>query len=211
MKTRTAVFFISLSLTLVCHAADYEEVSYNDLLNQINTRKQSISSSSEPNAFDQVKIHTGVGYINSFSQMQIQNRNVQRYQNGMQLTLGVDLFSENWFGETNFRNFGITTYGSEELLLKEFDMKLGYKASVRPPLSFRMQAGLANRYLTITDHNRDIHISDTTPMVTGSAGLLMELNKVVGIAFDFSARSAMIDRTADKSALDFTFELRAAL
>lgn len=206
------LFFLLMISTMVAKAAeDYEEIGYEDLVRQIGAQKRGLESSRQTHPFDEVRIHSGVGYVNSFSQMQINSRNVQRYQNGIQLALGVDLFSKNWFAETSFRNFGLTTYGSEELLLKELDLKLGYKDDIRPNLGFRLQGGLANRYLKINDGSNGVNVDDTTPMMTGSAGIIGQINQYLGFGFDVSGKSALISRTADKSAIDFTLELRASL
>jgi hypothetical protein len=204
------VMFI-VPLTLVCHASDYEEVSYDDLLKQISAKKKSIERGPEKNLFEEVKIHAGLGYVNSFSEMVIADKTTQKYQNGMQISLGVDLFSENWFGETSFRNFGLTKSGSEDMFLKELDLKLGYKAEIKKPLSFKITGGLSNRYLTINDSEKDVYIDDTTPMIMGSAGIFANISPVINMGLDFSARSALVSRTADKSSFDFTFNIGASL
>jgi hypothetical protein len=198
--------------TLVCKAAsDYEEVGYEDLVRQISAKKKSYETKPEVQPFDQVMIHAGLGYVNSFSEMVVNNRNVQRYQNGMELSVGVDLFSDQWFAESSFRNFGVTNYGSEELILKELDLKIGYKNHLQKPFMFRIEGGLANRYLHISDSVQNYGADDTTPMLMGQAGLAAQLSPNISLGLDFSAKSTLVTHTADKSAFDFTFGIKASL
>lgn len=208
---KLAISAVMTTLTLVCHAADYQEVGYDDLVRQISSKKRTLEKSTIGNPLDDVKIHTGIGYVNSFNEMRINDKNLQRYSNGIQLAVGIDLFSENWFGETSFRNFGMTNNGSEEMFLKEFDLKLGYKAEIKKPLWFRLQGGLANRYLTINDSMKDLYVDEVTPMFMGSAGLISQLNSTLSFGLDFSARSALVNNTVDKSSFDFAFTVGASL
>lgn len=201
---------IALS-TIVCKASEYEEVGYEDLVRQISTKKKTIEDRRQPHPFDQVLIHTGIGYVNSFTIMEIANRESQKYQNGLELSLGVDLFSENWYSEASFRNFGITNYGSEEILLKELDLKIGFKDHLQKSLIFKVEGGLANRYLKITNSDQDISISDTTPMLMGTVGLGVELNPLISLGLNLSGKSALVSQTADKSAFDFSFCFNASL
>jgi hypothetical protein len=201
-----------MSMTLVCQARDYEEVTYEDLIDQISSHKKALENKSRgTNPFDEVKIHGDFGYVNSFSDIDLGSRKVQRYQNGIQISIGVDLFSENWFGETSYRNFGLSNNGTEELILKEIDLKFGYKSTWKGPWSYKIQGGLANRYLTLNDPGKSIHIDDNSPMIMGAAGLRLHMNKVISLGFDLSARSALLSNTADRSSIDFTVGLGATL
>ena len=147
--------------TNVCRAAaEYEEVGYEDLVRQISSKKKNLEDRRQPHPFDQVMIHSGLGYVNSFTVMDIQNKESQKYQNGIELSLGVDLFSENWYAETSFRNFGVTSYGSEEIILKELDLKVGYKDRLQKPFVFKIDGGLANRYLKINNSDREPRTHD---------------------------------------------------
>ena len=197
--------------TIVCAASEYEEIGYEDLVRQISSKKRTIEDRRQPHPFDQVMIHTGFSYVNSFTVMDIRNQESQKYQNGIELSLGVDLFSENWYAETSFRNFGLTNYGTQEILLKELDLKVGYKDHLQKPFVFKIDGGLANRYLKINDSERDVSINDTTPMLLGTVGIAAELSPMISLGLNFSGKSAMISRTADKSAFDFSFCFNASL
>lgn len=198
-------------MTLVCQAAGYEEVTYDDLINRINQHKKTLDRGTDSGPFDDVKIHTSFGYVNSFTNVSVQDKTSTKYQSGLQISVGVDLFSENWFAETSFRNFGMSRYGSEELFLKELDLKLGYQAPLSSSWGYRFQGGLANRSMSIKDGLNGVSIEDSSPMVMGAAGLNLKMGKYISLGLDLSARSALLKDSADRSSFDFTLSLGAKL
>lgn len=201
------VFFFNFK---VMAQSKVEELTYEDLVNKLGNRSK-ISNQTDYSEFEKVRIHLGAGYVSSFGQMSIDERLSQRYQNGMQLSLGVDLFSTAWFGETSFRNFGITNYGTEEIRLREFDLKLGFNTPIKTPIDFRIAGGLTTRYLKIVDPMKAIYIDETNPGVMVSTGLNFKLSPIMAFGMDVGSRWGIIGQRADRSSLDFTFELRAAL
>ena len=125
---------------------DYQEVSYDDLVNELNSQKTRMQVK-KTSSFDEVKINAGVGYVNSFSNISTQKQNFNRHTNGIQLSVGMDLFSPNWYSEGIFRNYGVTTSGSEELNLKDLDLRIGYRQNLEKIWDYTLSAGLSNRFL----------------------------------------------------------------
>lgn len=191
--------------------ADYQEVGYDQLVQEISRSQRKVIRGAELDPFDQVRIHTGFGMVNSFSTFRVAGENAARYQNGLQISMGVDLFSEQWFGETAFRNFGLTTAGSEEHLLKELDLKIGYRDSVQGPWLYRLQGGLAHRYLELKDATRALEIKETAPSLLLGAGLAVEMNRNMSLNFDIGGRSSVLGTSVDRSSVDFTMELKVSL
>jgi len=198
--------------TLVQAAADkdYEEVSYDDLLNELSAKKKSLTQK-ENNSFDTVRLHAGIGYVNSFSNIATQKQNFNRHATGIQLSLGMDLFSPNWYSEGVFRNYGLTSSGSEELSLREFDLKLGYTNKLESIWSYSISSGLSNRFLRFTDPTRNIDVDDTTPSLVVSTGFNAQVHKNLSLGAEFSGRTAIVNRTADKNSFDFAFRLTTSL
>ncbi len=77
---------------------EYEEVSYDDLLNELSAKKKHLTKKQE-SSFDDVRLHAGIGYSNTFTNIAAQNQNFNRHASGIQLSLGMDLFSPNWYSE----------------------------------------------------------------------------------------------------------------
>ena len=191
-------------------SADYEEVSYDDLLNELSAKKKNFVKK-EQSSFDDVRLHAGIGYTNSFTNISTKEDNITRHANGIQLSVGMDLFSSNWYSEGVFRNYGLTSSGSEEFSLRELDLKIGYTNKIDSLWSYSLSSGLSNRFLRYSDSARGISIDDTTPSLAISSGLNAQLHKNLSIGAELGARSALINRTADKSSLDFAIRLTTSL
>ncbi len=189
---------------------DYQEVSYDDLLTELSSKKAAFKKQT-PSPLDTVKIHAGLGYVNSFSNFRVNNENMSRYQNGMQLSLGIDLFSPDWFSEGVFRNYGVTTDGSEDISLKEFDLRLGFKNPIRSIWSYSLATGLANRFLKITDSSRGISTDDTTPSMMMSGGFYANPTKNISFGIELNARTPFVSSTADKNSYDFALRITTSL
>lgn len=187
-----------------------EELTYDDLVNALASRQKRLQKP-EASAFDDVRVHAGFGLVNSFSTFEIAGKTATRYQNGLQLSAGVDLFSRNWFAETAWRNFGQTKNGSEEHNLRELDLKFGYRDRIDKMWSYRLQAGLADRSLHLSDPAKDIRIDDTTPNVLASGGVALDINSHASLNFDAAAKTPVIGRTADKGSFDFALDLKVSL
>lgn len=216
MKKYFAIFLLIASWTKAqttfAAALDenYREVSYEDLLQEINSKKVNIVRD-QRNPFDNIMVHAGLGYVNSYSNFRTASGNLDRYQNGIQLSVGVDLFSEHWFGEGAFRNFGLTKTGNEELYTKEIDLKAGYQDKLQDLWNWTASAGLATRYVTIQDFSAGVNIDDTTPSAIGSLGIKGQLNKFLSIGVETSVRSSLIQRTSDRYGMDLTFKLQGSM
>ena len=189
-------------------AEEYEEVSYDDLVNQISHRKSQLNSRQETSAnFDNLMIHAGLGLVTTATSINYQGSNNLKYQNGFQLSMGIDLFSESWATEGVIRNFGQSTSGSEIRSLRELDLKILYRGTPANRVGLRAGAGLGTRYFKLSDSANGITIDDTTPTALAFAGFDIYLSKGVSIGIETGLRSAMVSSTTDKNSMDTTLRL----
>lgn len=203
-------FVLLLTQQTNVQAADYNEVTYDDLLSELKSKTTKIQTKNS-SSFDDITIHAGIGYINSFTQLSYEGSQFIRYQNGIQLAMGVDLFSPFWYAEGVFRNFGVTEYQQEELSLREFDLKMGFKNQLRGPLYLNIGTGLANRYLNYHDQNKNIKFNSSSPNWIVTAGLYGQLFKMMSLGVELGAKNAVIPKTYDKGSFDFTIRLNTSL
>lgn len=189
---------------------DYEEVSYDDLLLKLSskTKKNHANSSS---SFDDIKIHAGIGYINSFADIKTSAGTLRRHQNGLQLAVGMELFSTNWYSESSFKNFGITTGVSDEVSLKEVEIKIGYKNQVQRPWSFLVNTGISNRFLNYTNFSTQERISATTPSMLIGMGLSAGITEQLSLSFEMNGKSPIVNETTDRGSFDFSLRMNAIL
>lgn len=190
--------------------SEYEEVSYEDLLNELSAKKQKVTQSSS-SSFDDVRLHAGIGYINSFTNISTHSQNFNRHANGIQLSLGMDLFSPNWYSEGVFKNYGVTSSGSEEFTLRELDLKIGYTNRLESIWSYSISSGLSNRFLRFSDTSKGISVDETTPSLIVSTGFMAQVHKHLSLGAEVSAHTSMVNRTSDKNSFDFAFRLNTSL
>ncbi len=212
-KSIPLLSLIGIALSLLVHspkvqAEEYEEVSYDDLVNQISHRKSQINSRQETSAnFDNLLIHAGIGLVTTATSINYQGNDNLKYQNGFELSMGIDLFSENWATEGVIRNFGQSTSGSETRSLRELDLKILYRSSPLNKFGFRAGAGLGTRYFKLSDSANGASIDDTTPTALAFGGLDVYLSKNVSLGIEAGLRSAMVSSTTDKNSIDTALHL----
>lgn len=210
MKT----YLTLISLTLVqCLAlattpgsSEYEEISYDDLVNQLHQKKSSlIENAHDP--LDSNILHAGFGLITSANSVNIRGDNTIKYQNGFQLSLGIDLFSPQWAAEAALRNFGQAHSGTESRTLREFDLKLMHRDLLSANTGYRLGAGIGNRYLKINDEVNGISVEDNTPTSIFFAGFDFIANKNMSVGIETGLRMSMINSTTDRNAADMMLRL----
>lgn len=204
-------FTLFLALAIACPtlvlAADVEEVSYDDLVNQLNRKKQSYKQSAAHDPFDTLKIHAGLGLITSANQVSTTKGSSTRYQNGFQLSVGIDLFSPEWAAEAALRNFGQASTGSETRSLREFDLKMMNRGSLSSAVGYRLGAGLGTRYLKIEDGAQNISVNDSTATAIIFGGFEAFASKNMSLGIETGFRTALMNDTADKGSLDMMIRL----
>jgi hypothetical protein len=187
---------------------DGEGLDYDTLIRKLSHGGEDEVTTEDP--FDNVKIHAGVGFVNSiFTVNHINGDKTYGAQRGIQVSLGIDLFSKFWQAEGTFRNFGETKYENASISTKEFDLKLLYQSRFSPSWAFRMGGGLAARYMNIDYFGQEGAYSKQyqTPASLIQGGLLTYLTNNLSIGADASLRNALIDETPDRTAFDFTLRL----
>jgi len=210
-------FIYSLSISLVALALwpsqsparsaedpEYEEVSYDDLLQRISHKKTYLKQESA-SPFDDVLIHVGLGYVTAFSQTSIQGNNLSNQFSGLQLSLGINLFSPHWYSEAAWRNYGVQNHFTQETGLRELDFRLGYQDALNGQWNYRLGTGLATRFFHYSDTAKDINIDATTPAMMINFGLFAKMSEFVSLGAEASFRSPLVSSN-DKGSWDLSLQ-----
>lgn len=204
-------FSLLLLIATAAHAIeDYREITYDQLLSELNQKKAKISGY-RTRSLETMGFHAGIGYVNSFANYNIRNDSIYRFQNGVSLSAGVDMGSPQWYAEAQFKNYGITNSGSDEILLRELDLGIGYRERIGSPWLFSLSAGLANRFFEYHDWGTGFSTGETTPSLYVSSGLMAEINSTINVGFEVGARSAFLTRSSDQKSLDISFRIGSNL
>ena len=188
--------------------SDVEELTYDQILDRLSKKKSDLKKVAH-SSFDDIKIHAALGYVTSYSKMEIQGSNKDQNHHGLQLSLGIDLFSPRWFSEANWRNFGYQNLGSIEVGLRELDFQVGYQNLIASSTQYRIALGLATRFLNYGDHGNNLHISETTPALAICVGLSSEISSFISAGLQSSYRSPLTS-SSDKGGLDIGMQMMAS-
>jgi hypothetical protein len=188
-------------------SSSYEEVSYDDLVQELSQKSKTRSTEV---AAPMPTLHAGIGYANTFTNIAAGGRSYNRYANGLQLSLGSELFAPEFYTEGIFRNYG-SPNAAEDFSIRELDLNLGYKNKLEGIWKYTISTGLSNRFLKFEDPSNKVSVDDTTPSFVVSSGFLAQVHKRLSFGGEISLRQAIISKTADKNSVDFAFRITTSL
>lgn len=188
-------------------AAETEEVTYDDLVNQLQQKRKRVEKTTADHPLDHLQIHLGVGLTTSSTRLAIPESPGERSLNGFQISAGIDLFSPEWVSEIVLRNFGTSQRGSETRSLREIDLRAFHRGTVGQRLGFRAGAGLGTRYFRFSDSRLNISRGEETPCFVAFGGFESYLSNQVSLGVELGARTALIDRSIDRSSFDLMVRL----
>ena len=189
----------------------YEEVSYDELLNEISAKKKRLAAGDTREANEPPRLHAGLGYVNSFTNLSANRKNYNRHASGIQVSLGADLSSPNWIAEGIFRNFGTSSSGSEDFSIRDIEGRVAYTDKLEGVWHYNLGAGLSNRFLKFSDSTSGVNVDETTPSFVISTGFSAKVHKRLSLGAELSARTPMSNNSADKSSVDVAFRLTTSL
>jgi hypothetical protein len=189
---------------------DGDMIGYEQILKELSGSQQATTRGSariEDDPFANIMIHGGVGMVSTFGQAHVPDGSIQYSQQGIQATLGIDLFSPNWVAECSARSFARADYQNAQMALREFDIKFLYRDLISKGIGYRMGAGVAARYMTVD--LMGTHTEYTTPASIIGAGLDLNFTKHVSVGVDVSSRNSLVAETGDRSSVDATLRMDA--
>jgi hypothetical protein len=184
-----------------------QDLSYDELLQEIQTHKSTLQNSSLPLPPENLQFHGGLGTITSYSTIKAFNQKKHFEQSGMQFSVGADLFSKQWFTEGTFRNYGSVIQSDEELFLKQLDLKVGYRSSWRYPWTSRVGGGLSTRSLKYTDLLRRKSQEETSPAFLLWGGITAQLSPAIGLGFEVGGRAPFVNSQLDQGSFELALNI----
>jgi hypothetical protein len=174
---------------------------------------------SESDPFANVLFHPGFGLTAMTETVSLASgQTLHLNQHGIQASLGIDLFSDNWMAEGTARALGGSSdsstgatsgsagNGTPDTTLQEFELKVIYRDRLTNKTGFKIGVGLSARYLTVQNAGQAA-VTYTTPTGVVTAGYDYFLTEKFSIGADLNGRSAMISETPDRGSVDGTLRL----
>ncbi len=199
------LLFLSASKNAFAQTYETEEYSYEELLDKIKTKQRKYIKKTESTPWDQIYIYPSFAVIQSYTKI-ASGTAPNFYHSGLQISLGMDLFSEHWFSETAFRNFGASKSESKELFLKELDFKIGHKNYLSETVEYRLSLGVSTRTIRISDDLVGLHQESKNPALISSIGLLSSLpSSPLLLGLELNYRSLLVANDFDKGSMGLNF------
>ena len=163
------------------------------------------SDSTAGDPFENVWIHAGVGFAQTAQNLSLPNGiGAHMAGRGVQAAVGIDILGPSLTAEGAVRTFGEAEDSATKISLKEFDLKILYKAR-RSNFGLRAGGGLSARYMTVRSGFETYDI--TTPASVLTVGGDLYLTSSVSVGLDLATRNAMISETFDKTSFDGTIRI----
>lgn len=191
---------------------EQQEFSYDELVQKIKSKQKGIVSNKIQTPWEQVKIYPSFGFIQTMSNVKIPETESilggkeTFFQRGLQISIGIELFSPYWYSETSYRNFGVTQTKDYEISLKELDFKIGHKNYFYNEFEYRLGLGVSTRNFRLTSERLGIHNENKNPAMITSFGILKQLSPshvLVGLEAD--ARTLLVPSDVDKGSFGLNF------
>lgn len=193
-------------------STDAEEVPFDELVKELNTkvnmknRIQTSTNTGDP--FDRLQIHLSLGFIQTVNSLLVADRSISRLEDGVQLGLGVDIFSPEWVAEGLLKNYGRSTQNDTNVSLREFDLRLSYlQQAPQNKMKFRLANGLGARYLRYTNKWTDLSQMQTTPVYLLGFGLLIPMGSHFDLGIEVQGHMALISESIDRHGLSLILRL----
>jgi hypothetical protein len=206
------ILVVQLSSTIVWALGNlsegYQEVTYDELVNELNTKKSTVEFKKKVPTNE---IHLGVGYVHSFTQLNVNRSNTERSQNGLQLSASMNLDSPNLYAEGVFRSFSGSTINQEDLQVLQMDGRLGYINTIAVPWKFNIFAGFSGRLVQANNSTQNYSVNEFTPSFTTGLGTMADIHKNIRLGFEVGGRTSILGKNTDKNSVDFALRLETSL
>ncbi len=189
-----------------------EEVPYEVFIRDLNTKvnkqtKEKVNLLSG-DLYDDLQIHFSLGYVQSVDSFSTVDKNFSRIDDGIQLGVGIDLFSKQWVAEGLLKNFGKSVENDIKISLREFDMRLSFlQQAPMYKYKFRFSNGLGARYLKYQDLKNNTSQLQTTPIYLLGMGFIFPIESHFDFECDVQGFIPLVSDTIDRQGLSVIFRL----
>lgn len=202
-----ALMFLFFSLTFVQAQAqlDDDQFGYDYIVKELSQSRSSYGDSRD--ILSNVMIHGGVALSSSHLSLNLPTgAKDSGFLQGFEASLGIDLFSKYWLAEGAVRSFSSGHFGTSEVDLQEFDLRIVHRSYFGRYFRIRAGFGLAARYLNYKasgEASRDY----TTPSSIFLIGAVGQITRNFSVGAELTARNSMVGDTIDDQAFDAAIKL----
>jgi hypothetical protein len=190
--------------------SNYEEVSYNELVDELNSRVKARNKVEEKETpsdpFERLTIHTSFGLINSIHYLSLPDRNISRFEDGIGLGFGIDLFNPEWIAEANLKNYGRSTRNEQTLSMRELELRLSYLESKSAQNNIKIIQGLGARYLKFSAPYLASNIKESTPVYLIGVSVNSRFTQKFSLGIEITGSFALVTETVEKNSINLNIK-----
>jgi len=202
-KQKIIITILGVFLGSLVQAAteDYEEMSYNDLVNQL-AQKKTVTQITADNQSEK-NYQVRVGFTNSFAKINSSSSRYDISQGGVLIGVATELEQKKWYTEGLFKNFSAIEHPGISASFRELEARLGLQSNTAQKYSMKAFAGANFRFLDITDSNSKKSDSTFTPSMTVGLSGDMMVNPIFSVGTEAIYRSPLAS-SSDLGSWDFS-------
>lgn len=207
-----SLFNVDPCLATMDSSTRMEEVPFDEFIKELNSKvslkDRERNSIGYVDPYENLQLHLSMGLVQTMNSLLIGNKSISRLEDGIQLGLGIDLFSPEWVAEGLLKNYGQSTQNESSLALREFDLRLSYlQKDPQHKLKLRLSNGLGARYLRYTSKWSGFSQYQTTPIYLMGLGLLIPVGSHFNLGIEVQGYLTLISETIDRQGLGLVFRL----
>lgn len=188
-------------------AAQVEEKSYQDLIQELNWKKSRIDKLNRDQSLNQKSMSLGlVSSYNQISHPKIQSAQLQ----GFEVGFSNDLGQKDLEGRVAFRYFfNNSSLSSQDTSLRELALQLAKKRYHNRHWNILFGGGFSVRHLLASSSNT--HINESSIQLNALTGLETSLSPSSYLSFEGATRFPFGVSGQDKLSLDFSIRLKTEI
>ncbi|RME17864.1 MAG: hypothetical protein D6797_01540 [Bdellovibrio sp.] len=209
---KIVLVLLFLAVSPVMASTDTSFSGYEQIIQDLSRSTKKLPRSSHSNIndpFDQVEIHTGLAFTSSYTSLKEKDFQ-SALMSGIQLSLGIDLFSPFWVAEGTMRSVnGKDAQKNIETSLKTFDLRFLYHNQLSSKVHYKVGAGIGAQYLKVQSLSlhQNLEINDSTPSVLFVTQLSIPFSSAVSLGSEIIYQKALIEETINSNSLDASIRL----
>lgn len=170
-------------------STDYEELTYQDLVDQLSQKKSNLVKQNTPSPEQNYQVR--VGFTNSFAKVNAPSSHYDISQGGVMVGFGLELEQKKWYAEGLFKNFSSSDHPNISVSFRELEARMGLQTQLEQKYAFKAFAGGNFRFLDYRDLKAGKSENLMTPSLNvGLAGEVF-MNQIFSMGAEWVYRSPL--------------------
>lgn len=187
-------------------SSTYREMSYDDLIQEYNSTRSQRATLEKKRSLSQKNSRAFGGYFLSFANYQMDEEALQTTHQGFSIDYAKEFQPQISWG-IQYKNLPSVKIRNIRIEANEIDTMIHYTSDFDDHTSAQLSTGIASRILNI-EQNQETSSNMSLQFLIG-AGIYYRPSNEWLVGFEPQAKSALLTRTADRTAFDLNIKVGA--